>query len=113
MRISVDVHKEVAKKHPELVLELARAQYRYSIFGMAAGLICFAGGIFLFIYGVAGDVSWSLKLLGFESKLANAAPGAVLFVVGAVIVYLSQYKILISDQPSNEAKASKRRGKAK
>jgi hypothetical protein len=73
-------------------LALAKYQLIYSIIGLVIGLVCILGGIYLFIQGVTGEMNWSLKVLGNESVIANAAPGAVLFIVGLFLVIVTKFK---------------------
>ncbi|TXR54153.1 hypothetical protein [Reinekea thalattae] len=73
-------------------LALARYQLIYSTIGLVLGLICVLGGIYLFIQGVAGEMNWSLKVFGNESVIANAAPGAILFIVGLFLVIVTKFK---------------------
>ncbi|AXS83572.1 hypothetical protein [Marinobacter sp. Arc7-DN-1] len=73
-------------------IKLAKYQLIYSLSGLILGLGCMIGGFFLFIAGVAGDVDWSLNILGGESKITNAAPGAVLFIVGLFLILITKFK---------------------
>lgn len=72
--------------------DLARYQLIYSIAGLGLGLTCTIGGMVLFLMGVAGALDWYASMLGFESKITQAAPGAVLFVVGLFVVWITRYK---------------------
>ena len=69
---------------------LARYHFVYAICGLVVGLICILGGIALFLNGVAGSTAWTAKMLGAESNLSDAAPGALLFVVGLFIVFVTR-----------------------
>ncbi|EJT1896430.1 hypothetical protein NV115_003518 [Vibrio alginolyticus] len=71
---------------------LARYQFIYSVVGLLLGLVCIIGGLYLFIQGIKGEINWSLKVLGNESDIANAAPGAVLFIVGLFLVIVTRFK---------------------
>ena len=71
---------------------LAKYQLIYSIIGLALGLVAIIGGIYLFIKGVTGSMNWSAKILGAESNLVDAAPGAVLFIVGLFVVFVTRFK---------------------
>ena len=87
----VDVDEDFACKNPEVVTELSKHQLLYSIAGLIVGAGCMLGGIVLFLNGVTGSTSWTAKLLGAESQLSDAAPGAVLFIVGLFIVLITKY----------------------
>ncbi len=68
-------------------------QLVYSLAGLVLGLVCIVGGIILFLNGVTGSTSWTAKILGAESNLSDAAPGAVLFVVGLFVVFVTRYAV--------------------
>jgi hypothetical protein len=70
---------------------IARYHLIYSLAGLLLGCICIIGGIILFLHGVVGSTSWTAKIIGAESRVADAAPGAVLFIVGLFIVYVTRF----------------------
>lgn len=73
-------------------LALARYELVYAVTGQVLGFICILGGLMLFFNGIAGSTSWTAKILGAESTITDAAPGAVLFVVGFFFVFVSRYR---------------------
>ncbi|HDL6936553.1 TPA: hypothetical protein PXM13_004394 [Yersinia enterocolitica] len=75
-------------------LSLAKYEFTYSIIGLTLGLVCVLGGIALFLNGVAGSTNWTAKFFRAESAITDAAPGAVLFVVGLFIVFITRYKFV-------------------
>jgi hypothetical protein len=81
---------------PETVRRLALYQLIYSICGLVLGLACVLAGTLLFFHGVGGSTSWTAKILGTESKLSDAAPGAVLFIVGMFIVLITKFNVTIA-----------------
>lgn len=89
------VAPEIATQHPETVEKLSCYQLIYSVLGLVLGLVCVIGGIVLFLHGVAGSTNWIAKILGAESQISDAAPGAVLFVVGLFIVWVTRFKLKI------------------
>ena len=80
------------KSSDELQKKIAEHEYGYGKLGLAVGLICVLGGIALFLNGIAGSTSWTAKVIGAESEISDAAPGAVLFVVGIFIVFITRPK---------------------
>ena len=74
---------------------LASLQLVYSLAGLVLGLACVIGGILLFFHGVAGSSSWVGEVIGLKSKLSDAAPGTVLFVVGLVVVFLTRFTVRV------------------
>jgi hypothetical protein len=93
---------------------LAVLQLIYSLAGLVLGLACIVGGILLFFHGVAGSSSWVGEVIGVQSKLSDAAPGTVLFVVGLAVVWLTRFTVRVR-QPieidlRERALASERRG---
>jgi len=74
---------------------LATLQLVYSLAGLVLGLVCVIGGIMLFFHGVAGTSSWVGEVIGVKSKLSDAAPGTVLFVVGLAVVFLTRFTVRV------------------
>lgn len=70
---------------------VSRHQLTYSITGLIVGLLLAIGGIILFLNGVAGGGSWTLRTLGLGSSLSDAGPGAILFVVGLIVIFVTRY----------------------
>jgi hypothetical protein len=70
-------------------------QFIYSILGLVLGSGCMLIGLVLFLHGVTGSTSWSATILGSGSKLTDAAPGTVIFVVGVFIVLITKYKVKV------------------
>lgn len=68
-----------------------RYQLIYALSGLALGLCCILGGIVLFLHGVAGSTSWTAKVVGAESDISDAAPGAIVFVVGFFMVWTTKF----------------------
>lgn len=77
---------------PETQAILAKYQFMYSVTGLLLGLAAIIGGIYLFVQGVSGASDWYIKLIGAESKIVQAAPGAILFIVGLFMVFVTRYK---------------------
>lgn len=74
---------------------LAVLQLIYSLAGLVLGLACIIGGILLFFHGVAGSSSWVGQFIGVQSKLSDAAPGTVLFIVGLAVVVLTRFTVRV------------------
>jgi hypothetical protein len=74
---------------------LAVLQLIYSLAGLVLGLACIIGGILLFFHGVTGSSSWVGQFIGVQSKLSDAAPGTVLFVVGLAMVWLTRFAVRV------------------
>jgi len=75
----------------EVMKTVSGHQLFYSLAGLALGVVCILGGIWLFYAGITGEISWTLSILGAESNLADAAPGGLLFVVGLFVVFVTRY----------------------
>ena len=79
---------------PEPVLVVAtRNELAYSISGLAIGGLALVGGIVLFYLGISGDANWSVNILGFQSKLVDASPGTILFVVGIIVILVTRFRV--------------------
>jgi hypothetical protein len=68
-------------------------QFIYSVLGLVFGFACIICGVVLFLHGVAGSSSWTMKILGSKSQISDAAPGAILFLVGLFIVYVTRFGV--------------------
>ena len=82
-------------KARQLWARLARLQLIYSLAGLVFGLGCIVGGLGLFLHGVAGSTSWVGDFIGVQSRLADAAPGTILFIVGLLVVWLTRFSIRV------------------
>ena len=87
-------------KARQLWARLAHLQLIYSLAGLLVGLGCIVGGLGLFLHGVYGSSSWVGDFIGVKSRLADAAPGTVLFVIGLLVVWLTRFSIRVR-QPIN------------
>jgi len=74
---------------------LSLYQFVYSLCGLVLGLACLVGGVLLFLNGVAGSASWTARWLGAESSISDAAPGALLFVVGLFVVVATRFTVKV------------------
>lgn len=89
------MHLMVARGHSDSTVEkLSKHHLIYSILGLVLGLVCVIGGVVLFLAGVTGKMSWTAKFLGASSQILDAAPGAVLFIVGLFVVFVTRYKVI-------------------
>jgi len=84
---------EVPGGPPGVAVWAVILQFIYSLLGLVLGLACVAGGMLLFLYGIAGKTSWVAKVIGLESTITDAAPGAILFVVGLFFVLITRFSV--------------------
>lgn len=83
-------------------VQALRYKFIYSMTGLFLGLVSMLGGILLFLNGVSGSTSWTAKILGNESTITDAAPGAVLFVVGLFVIITTRYRVKIDQSREND-----------
>ena len=76
---------------PETSLKIAKYQFIYSLSGLIVGISCIIGGFILAIRGIQGKIDWVTKILGSESKIFDASPGAIMLVVGLFIIYITRF----------------------
>jgi FtsH-binding integral membrane protein len=76
-------------------LRVTRYHFWYSLAGVILGLACILLGVTLFLGGIAGSTSWIASALGMESTLSDAAPGAILFVVGLFSVVVTRFNVKV------------------
>jgi hypothetical protein len=81
----------------QLVGSAIKWEYAYGMLGLVLGLAAIIGGIILGLHGVTGATSWTAKVLGLESKINDAAPGVVLFIVGLFMVFVTKPKVRLKD----------------
>jgi len=88
----------------ELWRKAVRFQFIYSLAGLILGLVCVIGGIILFFHGITGPTtSWTTSVLGIN--VSDAAPGVVLFIVGLIFVWITQFKVGTSQSQDNSSQA--------
>jgi hypothetical protein len=83
----------VGEHSDRVITKVSNHQLIYSLAGLVLGLACIIGGIILFLAGVSGKMSWTAKFLGASSEILDAAPGAVLFIVGLFTVFVTRFRI--------------------
>lgn len=82
------------KSHSAVVVASAvKFEYIYGMLGLVLGLASIICGMILGLNGVAGATSWTARLLGLESKINDAAPGVVLFIVGIFLVWITKPRV--------------------
>lgn len=87
---------------PEEVLDkgiwsrLSLYQLIYSLCGLMLGAVCVLAGVFLFLKGISGSSNFTGRFLGAETAIDDAAPGALLFVVGLLIVWVTRFFVRVS-----------------
>ncbi|MGA9770060.1 MAG: hypothetical protein WBV94_13540 [Blastocatellia bacterium] len=80
-----------------LIAEAIKGEYSYAKLGLTLGLSSIIGGMILGLNGVAGSTSWTASVFGLESKINDAAPGVVLFVVGIFYIWITRPKVKLND----------------
>ena len=88
-----DVNTPPEFKDKEFWKKTSLFQLVYSLAGLVLGLACVIGGIALFLHGVTGSTSWTANFLGAESNISDAAPGAILFIVGLFVVWITRFSV--------------------
>ncbi len=82
----------------KLIQRMALYQLVYSMSGLMVGLVCMSFGTAMFFHGVYGSTSWVARVLGFDSTLSDAPPGAVLFVAGLLVIFVTRFKVKVRHQ---------------
>ncbi len=89
----MEIQSKISSKTPVALQEkILQQEYSYARLGLVVGVLCILGGIALFMNGVAGSTSWTAKILGAESKMSDAAPGALLFFAGVLVTWITRPK---------------------
>jgi hypothetical protein len=70
-----------------------KLDFRNAQKGFLCGMVCIFGGVLFIINGVTGKTCWNIKLPGgIETSITNAEPGALLLIIGLVIIIVTQLK---------------------
>jgi hypothetical protein len=80
---------------PALQRDFVRQQFIVSMASLALGTISLLLGAVLAICGLTGAIQWSFSAFGLKSNLADAGPGALLCIVGLLIIALNRFSIKI------------------
>ncbi len=86
-----------------------RQQFWYSVVGLCVGLVLSLSGIALFFRGISGASSWTASFLGLQSKLSDAPPGVVLFIVGFFVIFVTRYVVMSGDDTIGDRRGSRRK----
>jgi len=96
-----------ANNNPIAVERISKHQLIYSFVGFLFALICVGGGILLFLNGIAGSSSFTANFIGVETTIDDAAPGAILFIVGLFVIFFSKYEFNIPEWHKTEKVVAK------
>lgn len=91
----LEVSSRAAKDSKTLAGRALKFQFIYSMAGLFLGLLALIIGASLFIRGITGYSSLSAKMLGLAAEISDAAPGAILFVIGSLIIYATRYDVKV------------------
>ena len=80
-------------QHRQFWERAIRYQFIYSMVGLIIGVLCIMSGLLLFIKGVTGSTDLLVQAPGLRTRALNAAPGAILFIVGIFFVALTRLSI--------------------
>jgi hypothetical protein len=70
--------------------------FLYAMSGLILGLIVTLTGAVLFGLGIGGKTTWAARVFGFESRISDAAPGALLFFVGVLVIWITRYDVRVA-----------------
>ena len=83
-------------------------QFIYSIVGLVLGLARVLTSAVLFIHGVTANAkSWTASFRGAKTSMSDVPAGAILFVVGLVVVYITRF-VVKSQEKKAQPKAKKK-----
>lgn len=91
--VSVDDEGKADPAFAALVEQAIKQEGRKSMAGILLGGFTMLGGVVLFAMGTAGSVTWTASTAGVRSDVSNAAPGAILFIVGLGIIWGTTQRI--------------------
>jgi hypothetical protein len=88
LRIAERIYSDIGFRYHQTIMLF---RLIYSLCGLFLGLACIIGGVALFFGGITGATKWTAKILASSSEISDAAPGAVLFIVGLFIVIATRF----------------------
>jgi hypothetical protein len=80
-----------------VIAESIKGEYRYAMLGLILGLADIIGGVILGLHGAAGSTSWTASFLGLNSKVNDAAPGVVLFIIALFMIVATRPRVNLKD----------------
>jgi len=69
-----------------------KLKFIHSMGGQTIGLVCIVLGFALFMNGITGSTSWTTQLFGLRSQVNDAPPGILLALIGAIIIFITNFK---------------------
>lgn len=75
------------------IRRIVRYQFIYSIVGVIFGASSMILGSILLYMGLAGNSSFTAKMLGADITISDAGPGTILFIVGLFVIFISRFDI--------------------
>jgi cytochrome c biogenesis protein CcdA len=77
-------------RHHRTLTTLSQHENHYSLAGLVVATLCIVLGVVLFYLGVSASTSWSAKYFGAKFEFLDMAPGAILFAVGVLVVFITR-----------------------
>ena len=101
--ISIDPDLANTPEGSKIISDALHQEYLTFLLPFISGSVCIIGGVILTFLGVSGNITWIVEVTGFTSRLANASPGIVLMVIGALLICSKKYEVKIQKE-SNQKK---------
>ena len=76
--------------------QLVKYESIYAMCGLLVATVCIILGVLLSINNIDGKTEWAAKIFGAESHVSGAAPGAILFIVGFLIIIFTKFNVKIN-----------------
>ena len=76
---------------------LGQRELAYSVTGIVVGFLSIVAGVVLFFFGITGKMTFTTNVGGADSKLVDAAPGTVLFIVGLFIIFFTRFRVEVTN----------------
>lgn len=76
---------------PDLLRQIEKHQFVYSILGLILGGVFVLAGVPLIVGGYGASTSFLMELLGSKIKMSDAVPGTILFGVGLGVMLVTRY----------------------
>ena len=100
--LSIDPDLANTVEGSKIIRDAVHIEFLSFLLPFISGTACIIGGIILTILGFSGNITWIVEVSGFTSRLANASPGIILIIIGALLICSKKYEVRI--QKENEQK---------
>lgn len=79
----------------KIISDAVHQEFLSFLLPFISGTVCIIGGFILTVLGFSGNITWIVEVSGFTSRLANASPGIIFIIIGALLICSKKYEVRI------------------